>query len=240
MATRADIRGLARIYADQDSSDFPTDTQYNVILDAAGRKVWIDLIRAGWPASFATTTLTSNGATIYSPAALTSGIFSVVGVYYTVGGQRMELRRINEGDRAGLLSADAATDRGSFYDVRVNGTGGFDIEILPANGGVSYLIDYIAGFSGFANDASVWPGPITSDELVAIKAAMRGMFKEGQARIPDTQALKAEYMEILEGIRDTASWVNGRNAPQIRDVSMSRQRTAFDYPVAGFSGDIYG
>lgn len=40
--TRAILRDEARILADQDGADFPSDAQYNVYLDQARKEVWRD------------------------------------------------------------------------------------------------------------------------------------------------------------------------------------------------------
>ena len=57
MATRTEIRTRARIRADQDQSSFPTDAQYDYLIDEAGRDVWMDLIQGGWPVKPSSTTL---------------------------------------------------------------------------------------------------------------------------------------------------------------------------------------
>src|SRR5678815_4613177 len=103
MATRATIRDLAQIHADQDSGDFPTLTQFNTLINAAANDVWMDLYRAGWPINFTTTTIIPTGATVYALGV--SNVLSVRGVYYIQGSERYELKRINEGYRAQLQSA---------------------------------------------------------------------------------------------------------------------------------------
>jgi hypothetical protein len=235
MSTRADIRALARVYSDQDSSDFPTDAQYNIIIDAAARKVWMDLYRAGWPVNFSTVTFTSTGATTYTPAALASGVTSIHGVYYLINSDRYELRRVNESARAQLLSATAITGYAEYYDVRVDPVAGFVIELLPKSTGITYSVDYISGFTSFASDSTVWGGPIGSDELIALRAAIVGTRKEGEGRASSVSQLKQDYVELLQEVTDMASWTNLRGPAQIRDVTDVKTRFSFDYPVSGFN-----
>lgn len=236
MATRATIRDLAQLHSDQDASDFPTVTQYNTLLDSAGKRVWYDLFKAGWPIDFSTTTLTPAGSTTVLMSAgiptPTTPIAAIHGVYFVQGGERFPLHRINEGNRAGLTSTSSATGYSEYYDVRINATGGYVIEFLPKSSGV-YSVDYIPGFAGFSSDGTVWPGPDCSDELVALRAAMGGVRKEGEARLSALRELKEEYADTLREITDMASWINYREPAMIRDVMSNRPRSSFDYPVAG-------
>jgi len=242
MATRADIRTLAQLFADQDSSDFPTIAQYNLLVDAAGKRVWYDLWKAGWPVDFSTTTITANGSLTYplsggSPAP-TTPIAAIHGVYYVLASERFMMRRINEGYRAQLTSAVGLTGFAEFYDIRINATGGYILELLPKSSGGTYSVDYIPSFGGFTADGTVWPGPDRSDELVAIQAAINGIRKEGAARRQDMMDLKQDYQELLQGVTDQAAWINYREPAMIRDVNTTRSRYAFDYPVAGPGGDF--
>lgn len=234
MAALSDIRALARIHADQDSSDFPTDAQYNIIINSAGRRVWSDIMRAGYPFDFGTVNITSTGVTKY-PLGVT-GIMSVTGVYYTQGGQRYELKRLNEGQRASLLSTNAVSNYSEYYDVHVSVTNGMVVELLPFSSGITYMIDYIPGFGGFVADTDIWNGPMGSEDLVALRAAIIGIRKEGSGRRDDANDKEAEYKDMLQIVTDMATWVDLRNPAKIRDVQSIHNRFAFDYPVAGFSG----
>jgi hypothetical protein len=242
MSTRADIRTLAEIHADQDTSGFPTTAQKNILIDAAGKRVWYDLFKAGWPMDFSTTTLTATSATTValsagSPA-VTVSVAAIHGVYYLTAGQRIPVRRINEGNRAQLTSSNTSNGFASAYDVRVNATGGYVIELLPVAPGSQYSVDYIPEFPGFSSDATVWPGPGRSDELVALRAAMGGIRKEGEARLRALAELKLEYTETLQEVTDMASWINLREPAKIRDVISSRVRDSFDFLAAGPNGDF--
>lgn len=228
MATRSDLRSLARIRADQDSSTFPTDAQYNTLLDFAGKAVWFDLIRAGWPANFTTVTKTATGSNpitlgVSGTIAFIRGVFRVDG-----GGVYTELRRLNEGDRASLMST-TGTDA-SHYDVRHDPTNGPVLELLPLPTSGSYVVQYVLEFAGFANDSATWPGPARSDEMVALKAAAMGCRKEGNDQ--GAAQLDQEYQYLLECVQGMASWFDMRNPPVIRDVNpLQPLRDKFDYEV---------
>lgn len=230
--TRAQLRTNARARADQDNSDFPTDTQYNVYLDSAGGSVWLDLIQAGWPIDFSTVTLAGTGA-----ATIALGVGSILGVhgvYLKSGGDFLPLSRLNEGQRASLMSQQSPqAGFPGFYEVRINPTTGPVIEFLPLSAaGGSYRVDYVPVWPGFANDSDTWYGPIGSDELLEIRAARYGVLKEGRSG-PEAQALDAEYARQLEQVTRTASWFDLRNPAMIRDVTSTGRRFAFDYPVGG-------
>lgn len=230
MATLADIRGLARVYSDQDASDFPTDAQYNLIINAAAQRVWYDMLKAGWPIDYSSTTVTANGSTTYP---LGAGIAGVRGVFLVQGNQLFELRRINEGKRAQLLSLQGQTGQAEFYDIRTAGGGssGMVLELLPKPPSGTYQVDRILEFQGFAIDITPWPGPAGTDELVSLKAAEMACRKE--SRREDAAILREDYKELLTDITDRLNWLNMKDPPQIRDVTSQRPRTIFDYPVAG-------
>lgn len=218
MATRLDLRTRARIRADQDQSTFPTDTQYNYLIDEAAKEVWYDLIRSGWPISFtqvqATTSTVSTLplATAFSVSATPAFIR---GVYCLRGTTYNELKRINEGDRAMLLTSGEPTH----YDVRIDPSAGMVIEVLPFAAGYTIAVDYIAEYPGLPNDASVWYGPARSDELIVLRAAIKGCRKEGNDQ--GARFLEGEYAGLMQSVQDMASWVNMRAPAMIRDVSMA-------------------
>ena len=235
---RSDLRTYARLLADQDSSDFPTDTQYNLYLDKGARKVWWDLRVAGWPVNFASTVITATGATQYalsggSPS-VTTQVASIHGVYFLQGSDFYPLHRINEGKRAALMSSTfQPSGYAGWYDYRVDPTTGPTVEILPKPTAGTYRVDYISEFPGFASDSDTWYGPAGSDVLVSCWAAYLAVRKEGPARLPEAQALLADYKDELAEVVNRASWADMRNPAQIRDVNSEFNRYSFDYPLAG-------
>lgn len=234
---RATLRTRARERADQDSSTFPTDTQYNTYLDDSGRETWFDLVAAGWPANFSTTTVTANGTGPYQIAG-GAAVLGVRSVMYNFGGQFWPLRRINPGKEAMLRSLNNQTQYASFYEVRQDVTNGTVVEIFPTGAQGTYRVDYIPDFPGFANDAALWQGPPRSDELVVLRAAAKGCRKEQND--PLAAEIDAEYRTLFMKVTAAASWLDMRNPAQIRDESSLSSRTTFDYPVAGPSPDFYG
>jgi hypothetical protein len=226
MATRSDIRSRARIHADQDSSDFPTDAQYNEYINECVKDVWFDLIQAGWPINFDSTTLTVSGAT---PVALgVSGTVGFVrGVFWRNGSSYVELDRLNEGDRASLMSSAGAIS-GRYYDVRIDPTSGPVLEVLPSAAG-SYVVHYIKEHPGFTADGDTWYGPARSDELIVLKVAAKAVRKEG--RLQDWEALKQDYRDCWVKVTGMASWFNMRHSAKIRDVMGAQRRDAFDFDV---------
>jgi hypothetical protein len=216
MATRLEIRTRARIRADQDNSTFPTDTQYNYLIDEAAKEVWYDLIKAGWPISFSSVLTTwSVSFTTLSGLSITDPVAFIRGVYYVSGTTYVELKRLNEGDRGSLMSATGVSQP-SHYDVRVDAANGIGVEVLPYVAGASIRIEYVKEHPGLPNDASVWYGPARSDELIVLKAAIKGCRKEGNDQ--GARFLEGEYAYLLECVQDMASWTNMRHAATIRDL----------------------
>lgn len=231
MSTRADLRAEARQLADQDDSTFPTDAQYNIALNRGGTKVFLDLLAAGWPCNFSTTTISANGSTLTYAFGGSDLVVGVVLVYTDIGGMRLELKRVNSGDVARLRSQQAVGQFSEYYEVRHDVSAGPVVELLPRVAG-TYYVDYIPGFSGFANDSSVWRGPYGSDELVALYAARFGARKEG--RVDDAAVLLQDYGTALKDLQRTAGWLDLRNAPRIREsVQHPGLRNPFDYPAVG-------
>src|SRR5512139_1095857 len=172
-ATRADIRTRARTRADQDAARFPTDAQYNLYIDEACKDVFADLVMSGWPPDFSTTTINYTGSSAGQAVGGGAAVFGVVGVWLAVGGDRLELKRLNEGNRAALTSPSTVSAYPEYYDFRI-GSSGPVIYLFPRVAGTIY-VDFIPDHTGLASDAAVWRGPARSDELVVISAARKGV-----------------------------------------------------------------
>lgn len=237
MADRLAIRTRARTRADQDAARFPTDPQYNLFIDEACKDVFADLVMSGWPPDFSTTTIVYNGSSTGQAVGGGADVFSIIGVWIDIGGSRVELKRINEGDRARLSSGSTGGSYPEYYDYRV-GTSGPVIYLFPRKAG-TILVDYIPDHPGLVADATVWRGPARSDELVVLAAARKGVLKEGAERRGDAQTLREEYDELLLKVKALASWADMRNPAMIRDETGRRtQFNAFDYDAVGPNGDF--
>lgn len=237
MSTRLEIRELARLLSDQDSSDFPTNDQYNILLKFAARRVWLDVVRAGFPADFSSLNITSNGATKYSTSIpLSGGLVSIKGVFSSLSGQRFELKRIQEADRAYLLSTTSSFGISEYYSASYNNTTGLNIELFPPSSGVTYSVDFVLSFGDFVDDTTEFPGPLGSDELVAIRAAINAMAKEGDGRRAEVAVKEQDYKTLLQSVTDTATFLDARNPAKIRDVLNNNiiNRSSFDYNIGGY------
>ncbi len=227
MTTRAQIRTRARIRADQDDSTFPDDTEYNLLIDDSAKETWYDLIYAGWPINFAVANKTATGS---NPITLgISGTLAFIRGVYRVNGTRYEeLQPINEGARASLMTTGDA----SHYAVRIDPTNGPVLELLPLPSSGTYRVEYILEHPGFSGDSTEWYGPARSDELVTLRAAAKGMRKEGNDQ--GAAMLDREYALLLEKVQSMANWFDMRNSPRIRDVADPIRggfRPDFDYDV---------
>lgn len=230
-ATRLEIRTRARTRADQDSAKFPTDAQYNLFIDEACKDVFGDLVMSGWPPDFSTTTIAYNGSSTGQAIGGGVDVLSITGVWIEIGGQRMELKRLNEGDRARLTSSQQGGSYPEFYDFRV-GSSGPVVYLFPRKAATVY-VDFIPDHTGLSADGSFWRGPVRSDELVVLAAARKGVLKEGPERRGDAQTLKDEYDELLLKVKSMASWADMRNPAMIRMESPMSRANAFDYDAVG-------
>lgn len=234
MATRLEIRTRARIRADQDSSTFPTDTQFNYLIDEACKEVWYELIRAGWPISFTQASAVTSSVsflTLSGAFAVTGTVAFIRGVYLLRGGTYVELQRVNEGDRSGMYTSTGAEP--SHYDVRIDPTDGIGVQVLPFAAGHTIVVEYIKEHPGLAADGTAWYGPGRSDELIVLKTAMKACRKEGNDQ--GARFLEGEYMYLMQCVQDMASWTNMRHAALIRDVGnpLGGRRLPGDYDVFG-------
>jgi hypothetical protein len=227
---RANIVQRAGIRADQDASGFPTTAQRNLVVDECAKTVWYDLIAAGWPTAFTTTTVTASGATDYQ---LNSGnpIHSVQAVFYKVGNDLQELRRVSPEDLAALRSASSAGSPSSQYEVYVDMATGPRIRFYPTASSGSYLVDHIPEWPGFSGDTDVWRGPARSDELIVLMSAAKFLRKEGSEA--GARALDTEYASLWDRVLSQASHFYRKDPPRIRDVQTQVQRSPFDFFVAG-------
>lgn len=239
-ATLLQLRDRARTRANHDDADLPTDAQYTMYINEARKDVFADLITAGYPADFSTTTITANGSATYPVAGVTptAPVFGVVGVYAQMSGERTELRRMNPGDRATLLSNMARGQMPSqFYEVRASFTAGVVVEILPVPTAGTYYVEWIPDLEDVSADGDLWLGPNRSDELVVINAARKAVLKE--SRTQDASVLKQEYEELLDKVKRMASWLDMRNPAQIRKTTaIGESLTSFDYNVRGPGFDL--
>lgn len=234
MATRSQLRDRSKRRADQVNVDTVVwDPWYNDWLDDSAKEVWADLIQAGWPINFTEASITATGALTYQVAA-GQNIYSVVGVYYKQGQDYYVLRRLNQGKYAQLRSLQGVTGYAEFYDLRLDPTQGLVIEFLPHPTSGSYFVDYVAEYPGFAGDSDTWYGPVGSDELIALRTAIKAMTKEGQ--FADAAEVMKEYETRKAEVMSRVSVLDMRNPAMIRDVSSQRPRFAIDYPVAGPDG----
>lgn len=231
MATRAQLRTRARIRADQNDSTFPTTTEYDYLLDECAKSVWYDLVGSGWPINF--TVL--NKAVAANP--ITLGISGTVafirGVFFIEGSNYHELRRVQEGDRAGLLS-NTGSARPSQYDVRIDPTVGPVLELLPQPASGTVRVEYILEHPGFAADGTEWYGPARSDELIVLCTAAKAMRKEGNDQ--GAAQVDREYAILLDKVQQMAGWFNMRHSAIIRDVGdptglPHRSSDGFDYDI---------
>lgn len=235
MATLAEIRSRAQTRADQEGGNFPSAAQYNQYIDDAAKETFADLVMSGWPIDYSTDTInvTSVSQRVW-PIASGTSIFAVTMVYSNVGGKVGELRRVNPGHMAALRSSGVTRNSSGFYEIRVSPTQGFVVEFYPKVIG-TYFVDYIADYAGFGGvDAAVWLGPARSDELIVLKAASKGVKKEG--RVPDGQALDAEYRDLLVKVKELAGWVDLRNPAQMRDAMPTMDTFSFDAGDNYFAG----
>lgn len=234
MATRSDLRTRARLRADQDASTFPTDTQFNYWIDEACREVFYDLVRAGWPISFYSGTVAAAASflTLSGAFAETNPVAFIRGVYCVQGGTYHELKRLNEGDRAGLYSSTGAS-MPSHYDVRIDASDGIGVEILPYVAGATIRVEYVREHAGLAADNVPWLGPARSDELIVLRTAQKAMRKEGNDQ--GAAQLDREYQYLQQCVQDMASWTNMRHSATIRDVGdpLGRSRLPGDFDVYG-------
>lgn len=231
MATRAIIRTRARIRADQTDSTFPTNAEYDYLIDEAAKEAWFDLVGSGWPINFAT--LDKAVATNPITLGISGTVAFIRGVYFIEGGTYHELRRVQEGDRAALMSETGAA-RPSQYDVRIDPTNGPVLELLPQPASGTARIEYILEHPGFAADGTEWYGPARSDELIVLRAAAKAMRKEGNDQ--GAAQLDREYDVLLSKVQSMAGWFNMRHSAMIRDVGdptgvSPRSADGFDYPI---------
>lgn len=224
--TRGTLRTNARILADQDGADFPTDAQYNVYLDQARKEVWRDLVIAGYPINYSVQTVTANGSAQYTVASSAS-VFAVKAVRYVQGSQRLPIPRINEAQKATIMSS-VGQPQASAYEVLVDPSVGTVIRFYPQAVSGSYEVEYLPDLPVFSSDSDTWYGPPGSDELLCLKAAAKGCRKEG--RTQDADELMKDYRAMLDSLRTSASWVDLRNPATIRD-----QRLQISDPFSYFA-----
>lgn len=226
MATRATIRGLMEIRADNEGSTFPSLTQKNTIVDQAAAHVWRKLVHAGWKPDRVSISITANGAPSYVLSVNTGIIHSV---WRVEGGNRIPLTRVKPEELPGYLSVSASD--ASVYDIFGGVTGAPEIEFYPVPSSGTYEVRYTRRFPGFAADGDFWYGPDGSDELIAIEAAMQCVGKEGDDLV--REILKDEWTMKYQELCESAAWYDSQGQQTVRDVrTSSKLLRAGDYMVS--------
>jgi hypothetical protein len=214
MATRAVLRTNARARADQDSSTFPTDAQYNMYLDKAGSRVWRQLVRLGWKPDSTTVTIAATGAAAYPLEGNQVGDGIVLNIQYVhrVDGQtRYAIPRVKEEERAALQSRTGDATR---YDLIGGALSVMEIELYPIPSTGTYEVRYTKGFPGFTADSDVWFGPEGTDELIELDAAIQGTLKENGDASDLRKQLDATWDEVIQSI----GWLDSNNPGTVRDA----------------------
>lgn len=228
--SRSQLRTRARLRANQDGATKPSDDSYNIWLNECLQKVWYDLLGAGWVPEYQQATFVATGVT--NQLAGGDSIATVLGVFWQCGGAYIELPRIQEGQRASLMSQGSGTPAG--YRVFASATDGLAVEILPPSVGQTFVVNYIPEQLDMSTDLDAWRGPARADELIVLCTAAKAMRYEGNDQ--GAAQVDKEYYDLLPTVLAFASMLDGRNAPTIRDVGPTAglgrpQRDPFDYDV---------
>lgn len=222
--TLLELRTRARIRADQDASTFPTDAQYNYLINESVKDVWGDLLGAGMPWTSTVTSVTLSGG--FNGFNATTPVAAIRGVFASKNGRFYELRRLPEDQRAGLIGVygDAV-----YYDFQHNfSTMTIQAYPIPTDGTV-LRVEVVFEHPSLTSDVSFIDLPPRGDELVVLRSAMKAMRKEGNDQ--GASQVAQEYEELWERAVRMATWVH-RDAAVIRDVRpMDSVRDPFDYDV---------
>lgn len=231
--TLASLRTRARIRADQDSSTFPTDTQYDYLLNEAAKDVWMDLLGAGMPygvgfggnAALSQALQANTGFLSISADNSANDIAAITGVYMRDGGAYKELKVLPADRRADML---LATGTPTYYRIEHTQSGAkVYLYPVPPDGG-SYRVDVITTLVTMDVNTG-WSGPARSDELIVLRAAMKACRKEGNDQ--GAQFLAQEYAELWEKTMRMVQWFR-KDAELIRDVQpLMPARDGYDYDV---------
>ena len=228
MSTRAEIRELARIRADQTNSTFPTDAECNTIINTVVRRVWRKLYKAGWKPAVDEASITATGAAFYL---LANNLLSVLDVYRVDGTNRTSLPRIKPEDRATWVSR--GTGPAEAYDLRfgvvkADGNTGLQLQLYPRPTSGTYEVYAVETFDGLDDDAQTWTGPPGSDELIAVMSAIEMLTKEGD--VETARVLKEEAAELYNEVCEMGGWIDAKYQPTVRDTrNLSSVRYSYDW-----------
>lgn len=224
MTTRANIRSLARIRADQTNSTFPSDTEYNTLINVAARQVHNKLLRAGWAPHRDVNTITLNGAATYT---LPTNLDTIVDVQYVAGtGDRRPLKPVKPEDRANYLAM--GTGEPQVYEQYLGTRAAGRIVFFPRPSSGTVEVTFTETFSEMTLDADEWYGPNGSADLIALGAAILALDKEGV----DTSKLEREYDKLLGELCDQAHWRDQQGVHTVRDARGSGAVDPFDWNVS--------
>lgn len=224
MTTRASIRLSARVAADQDNSDFPTEDACNDIIDRAASAVWRRLLAAGWTPARTIVTIPATGATSYP---LGTDVHSVQSVQYLqTSTTRIPMRRIKPEELADFLNTTGGQP--AAYLIVGGATSTTTIEFYPVPTSGTFEVRYIPRFAGFQSDSDPWYGADGSDELIILTSAVDMVAKESGDTSALRQKLQDRWAEVCDamqsqdaqgqqtvrdtrGLNNTQQWINAFN-----------------------------
>lgn len=177
MATRAEIRSLAEVRSDTESSNFPTTDQKNLIIDDEAKAVYADMLAYGFPAKKLVVPITATGAASYPLVAPRLMRVAVRDARY--GSVRPALRRANTLDK----NINGNEWRGlseTKFDLEMDPLAGWQLSFYPASVTGSFEVEVLQGFPGFSSDGAEWYGPDPSSRVIALRSAIRFKHKEDE------------------------------------------------------------
>jgi hypothetical protein len=204
---RADIRTLAEVRSDTDSSDFPTLTQKNFIVDDEARKLWAEMVNNNLPTKRVVVNIAATGAASYPlsvPRLLR--IVAVRDARHIAGGNRGTVRRANNLDRnkQNFYSARDIELSELHYDVEMDPATGWTISLYPPNTAGAFEVECLQGHPGFANDTAEWFAPDPSAACIALASAARFLQKEdqdaGRSILAELGQAKGELWQVVQSL----------------------------------------
>jgi hypothetical protein len=199
--TLLQLRTRIRQRTDTVGSAFVTDAELTGLINTAYKELYGLLVRASLHHAEETEVITATGADSYE---LPEDFLGLIGVYRTVGEEKVPLERFPTKFRPGTRTGDAC-----MYRISAS-----ELILYPKPDSGDYDLVYIPVPGDMASDGDTMDGMLGWEEFVVLDAAISVLEKEES----DTTKLEFKRQRILARIADEAQIAEFTETPRILNV----------------------
>jgi hypothetical protein len=233
LVTLATLRDDSKLYANQRSSTFLSDAEWDRFINQAGTTLW-DLLVSARGHEYYEQNVPLNTSPGSAIVALPQDFYQLITVIANWGSQQLE--ELDSLDHLGDQTTFRNWGQWGQYSPKVwrvrGAPSGHVLEFFPTPSAVTPLeVRYIPTWTDLESDSSTYDGINGFERLIALRAAIDALTLQNLPAAGQQQLYDREYDRIETMARDRAA----ANPPTIRDVRFGEGRGRWDrlpWPVS--------